>query len=314
MISLYSLTVWPTNFNRFLGDFMPSEPVLDAKDTAFYQKKTLNLRGKLTGYEAPLVMGIINVTPDSFYSGSRMEQEKLWLDKAADMLENGAAILDIGGYSTRPGAAEIPAEVEKERVVKAISSISGSFPEAVISVDTFRAEVARAAVNAGAAMVNDVSGGTLDSEMYKTVAQLAVPYVLMHMKGTPQTMKSLAEYENLLEEVLSYFSEKVQTLNRMGVSDIIIDPGFGFAKTIGQNFDLLNKLRYFYIFGLPLMVGLSRKSMVYHSLGISPEEALNGTTVCHTIALMNGANILRVHDVKEATEAVKIVKLTEKQG
>lgn len=292
---------------------MPSEPFSDAKDTAFYQKKTLNLRGKLTGYEAPLVMGIINVTPDSFYGGSRAEQEKAWLDKAASMLDEGAAILDIGGYSTRPGAAEVSAEVEEERVVKAISSIAGAFPEALISVDTFRAEVARGAVEAGAAMVNDVSGGTLDNDMFKTVAQLAVPYVLMHMKGTPQTMKSLADYENLLEEILSYFSKKVHTLREMGVADIILDPGFGFAKTIGHNFELLNKLRYFHIFGLPLMVGLSRKSMIYHSLGISPEEAMNGTTVCHTIALMNGADILRVHDVKEAAEAVKLVKLTDKQ-
>ncbi|MGB3183689.1 MAG: dihydropteroate synthase [Cyclobacteriaceae bacterium] len=254
-------------------------------------------------------MGIINVTPDSFYRGSRVEEEKSLIMRAEKMLQEGATILDIGGYSTRPGAEDIPAEVEKDRVVRAISSLTVAFPDAVLSVDTFRAGVARSAVEAGASIINDVSGGTLDEGMYKTVAQLAVPYVLMHMKGTPQTMKSLADYENLLEEILSYFSRKVHMLRQMGIADIILDPGFGFAKTISHNFELLNKLRYFHIFGLPLMAGLSRKSMVYHTLGISPEEALNGTTVCHTAALMNGADILRVHDVKEAIEVVKLVNL-----
>ncbi|MFA0961407.1 dihydropteroate synthase [Roseivirga sp. BDSF3-8] len=255
-------------------------------------------------------MGIVNVTPDSFYTGSRVNEEKDLLLRAEQMLTDGANILDIGGYSTRPGAQDISPAEEEKRVVTAVKAIYKAFPQAVISIDTFRAEVARKAVEAGAALINDVSGGTLDERMFETVAQLSVPYVLMHMKGTPQTMKSEANYQNLLEEIMSYFSEKVRVLTRMGVADIILDPGFGFAKTINHNFELLNKLEHFHIFGLPLMAGLSRKSMIHRTLQVTPEEALNGTTVCHTIALIKGASILRVHDVKEASQAIKLVRST----
>lgn len=256
--------------------------------------------------EQPLVMGILNITPDSFYEGSRVTDagsEEL-VSRAGHLLGHGASIIDIGGYSTRPGAREISAAEELERVIPAIVSVKRHFPEAIISVDTFRAEVARAAVRAGAHIINDVSGGNLDPEMFEAVAELKVPYVLMHMRGTPRTMNTLTDYRSFPADVIRELQEKLVKLRELGAADIIIDPGFGFAKTPTQNFALLSTLPLFHQLECPLLVGVSRKSTIYKTLGISPEEALNGTTVLNTIALMKGAHILRVHDAAEARQAV----------
>lgn len=260
--------------------------------------------------DTPKVMGILNITPDSFYDGGLYNAEKAMLSQTEKMLQYGVAIIDVGGYSTRPGAEDISLEEELSRVVKAIDSILKHFPETKISIDTFRSKVAKVAVEHGAVMVNDISGGSLDKDMFATVAALDVPYVLMHMRGNPKNMAQFTSYDNLLLEMVTYFQEKVSNLQVAGVKDIIIDPGFGFAKTIAQNYEILKKLNYFEILNLPLLVGLSRKSTIYKSLQIQPEEALNGTTVLNTIALMNGASFLRVHDVKEATEAIKLFNLT----
>ena len=258
----------------------------------------------------PRIMGILNVTPDSFYTGSRKQDEGAILHEAEKMLQEGADFLDIGGYSSRPDAENISPQEEWNRVKRAIAPIIKHFPEAVISVDTFRADVARKAVSEGAAIINDISGGELDENMFETVASLQVPYILMHMRGTPQNMKSLNQYENLLHEIYDYFALKLNKLRDLGVNDIVIDPGFGFAKNIGQNYELLRNMNYFRALGVPLLAGLSRKSLIYKKLHISPEEALNGTTVLNTISLVQGASILRVHDVKEAAEVVKLYKLT----
>ncbi len=274
-----------------------------------FTPRTLNLKGQLIDLRTPAVMGILNITPDSFYGGSRVEGTDAVVQKAGEMLAQGATFLDVGGYSSRPGAAHISAEDERARVVPAIEAVQKAFPEALISVDTFRAEVARAAVEAGACMVNDISGGALDEAMFGTIASLQIPYVLMHMRGTPQTMTSLTQYGNLLPEMFAYFQQKIFRLRQLGVKDIILDPGFGFAKTPDQNYQLLRNWNYFNPLGLPVLAGLSRKSMIYKKLQISVEDALNGTTVLNTIALMKGAAILRVHDVKEATEAVKLFVL-----
>lgn len=260
--------------------------------------------------DTPKVMGILNLTPDSFYDGGRYVQDDLVLAQAEKMIAEGADIIDIGGYSTRPGAAEISIEEETFRVLKGIDIVLKHFPEAVISVDTFRSKVASAAVAQGARMINDISGGTLDEEMFDCVAEMGVPYILMHMRGHPGNMKDLVKYENLLEEILIFFQERVHSLLEKGVADIIIDPGFGFAKNISQNYEILRNLNYFKILNLPILAGLSRKSTIYKSLHTGPEEALNGTTVLNTIALMNGAQLLRVHDVKEAVEAVTLYNLT----
>ena len=251
-------------------------------------------------------MGILNVTPDSFFAGSRTTSEKTVLERAEKLLAEGAAILDIGGYSSRPGALDIPAEEEKNRIVPAIKSITKEFPAAIISADTFRADVAEAAVNAGAAIINDISGGTIDGRMFATTAALQVPYILMHMRGTPQTMQTLTAYEELLPEMLRYFAEKVDALRRLGVNDIILDPGFGFAKTVAQNYEILNQLEIFRMLELPVLAGMSRKSMTYKTLNVGPEEALNGTTALNMLALTKGAKILRVHDVKEAVQTIKL--------
>lgn len=269
---------------------------------------SLNLGGELLSLQTPAVMGILNITPDSFYKASRSFGETDILHRAERMLDEGADILDIGGYSTRPGADEIPYEEEERRVLTAIKSVLRAFPEAKISVDTFRASVAKAAVNEGALLVNDVSGGSLDPEMFSTVAELKVPYVLMHMRGTPKTMKNLNIYEDLSRDVLFDLQAKVTELRNLGVSDIILDPGFGFSKNITQNFELLNKLDFFKTAGCPLLVGLSRKSVIYKTLGTEPADALNGTTVLNTLALERGADILRVHDVREAKEAITLTQ------
>lgn len=256
-------------------------------------------------------MGILNITPDSFYAGSRLGYNKVMMtdvvERAGQMLRAGATFLDIGGYSTRPGAPDISPAEETDRILPAIDAILRAWPKALISVDTFRAEVARQAVDAGVCLVNDVAGGTLDPAMFQTVAQLGVPYVLMHMRGTPQTMQSLASYNNVTLEVIDELGKQLAILRALGQKDVILDPGFGFAKTPAHNFTLLNQLDAFQVFDQPLLVGVSRKSTIWRTLGITADEALNGTTVLNTIALLKGASILRVHDVREAIEAVTLV-------
>jgi dihydropteroate synthase len=278
-------------------------------DSVFQTNHTIRLRGNLIDLSTPLVMGILNTTPDSFYEGSRTFSVDTALERAGQMLAEGATILDVGGYSSRPGAADIPQAEELNRVLPVIESLTKHFPDVYISIDTFRAEVARQAVEAGACMVNDVSGGSLDSQLFETVAKLKVPYVLMHMRGTPQTMKSLTGYEDIVKEVVDYFGQKVYLLRQLDIKDIILDVGFGFAKTIEQNYFLLKNLDAFKIIGLPILAGLSRKSLIYKKLGVPVSGALNGTTVLNTLALTKGASILRVHDVREAVEAIKLFRL-----
>ena len=267
---------------------------------------TLNCKGRLLVIDKPLVMGIINVTPDSFFGGSRFNSVDEIVTETEKMLNDGADIIDIGGQSTRPGSELIPADEEIKRVVPSINAIANKFPRAFISIDTFYSKVAVAAVDAGATIINDISAGSMDNKMIETVAELKVPYVLMHMKGTPQTMQQNATYENATREVFDFFIAKTDELKNAGIVDIIIDPGFGFAKTIGQNFELLKNLSVFKMLDKAIMLGISRKSTIYKTLGVSADEALNGTSVLNTIGLMNGASILRVHDVKEATEAIKL--------
>ncbi|HEX4877067.1 MAG TPA: dihydropteroate synthase [Chitinophagaceae bacterium] len=267
---------------------------------------TLNCNGRLLVTDKPIVMGIINATPDSFYADSRFTGEDATLACAEKMLKGGASILDIGGQSTRPGSLPISTEEELKRVIGPIQAISRNFPEAFISIDTYSSTVAKEAVNAGAGIVNDVSAGTLDKEMITTVAGLKVPYILMHMQGTPETMQAEPYYDDVVKEVLDFFIQKIDRLTRAGITDIVIDPGFGFGKTISHNFELLRNLSVFQVTGKPVLAGISRKSTIYKTLGITPEEALNGTTVLNTICLLNGASILRVHDVNEAVEAIKL--------
>ncbi len=268
----------------------------------------INVRGTLMDLSVPKVMGIINVTPDSFYGRSRSTDEEDIITVATEMIEDGADILDVGGYSTRPGADEISYEEERGRVINAVKVISKELPEAVISVDTFRSEIAREAVlEYGAAIINDISGGEFDPDMFRTVDKLKVPYILMHMQGVPGTMQHNPAYDDVVADILKWFGERITRLQSMGVADIIIDPGFGFGKTPAHNFEILRRLSEFSVSGLPLLVGISRKSMIWRTLDITPEDALTGTIVLNTVALMNGADILRVHDVKEAVEAVKLV-------
>lgn len=267
---------------------------------------TLNCKGRLLTISEPIIMGILNVTPDSFYSGSRLNNTDALLRKAEEMINDGATILDIGGQSTRPNSERISEVEELKRVLPAIEAVHKVFPNQILSVDTFYASVAREAVNAGASIVNDVSAGTIDSELLPTVAQLNVPYVLMHMKGNPQTMQQSPSYQNVTLEVFDALSFKIKELEKAGIKDILVDPGFGFGKTIAHNFTLLRELSFFTQLNKPLMVGLSRKATVYKTLQTTAEKALNGTTVLHTIALLNGATVLRVHDVKEAKETVAL--------
>ena len=269
---------------------------------------TLNCKGRLLTFDSPIVMGIINVTPDSFYSGSRQSTVNAALQKAEQMINEGATILDLGGQSTRPNSKQLSSEEEAERVCPAIEAVHKQFPDAIISVDTYYAFVAEHAVNSGASIVNDISGGTLDENMLSTVAKLKTPYVCMHMKGTPENMQQYAKYESVTKEVLDYFIQRIDVCKKAGINDVIIDPGFGFAKTIAHNFELLKNLSVFQMFEKPIIAGLSRKSTVYKTLGITAEEALNGTTVMNTLALLNGANILRVHDVKEAMEVITLIR------
>lgn len=271
-------------------------------------KKSLNVSGKLISLETPVVMGILNITPDSFYQNSRHQSIKEVLKESEKMLNDGATILDVGGYSSRPGADEVTMEEEISRVRPVVEALTENFPEAIISVDTFRSGVASIALEAGAHIINDISGGHADAKMYDLVAQWGCPYIVMHMRGTPQTMMKMNKYEDLLKEMINYFSEIIYLLKGKGVKDIIIDPGFGFAKNIEQNYYLLQNLGYLKVMGLPILAGISRKSMIYKKLGITSQEALNGTTVLNSFALMNGASILRVHDVKEAVETVRLYK------
>ncbi len=272
--------------------------------------KYINIAGKLLDLSIPKIMGVINITPDSFYEGSRVTEEKEILITAGRMLEEGADIIDIGGYSSRPGARNVTHEEEKKRVLKAIGLVNREFPDTIISVDTFRAEIAREAVNeCGARIINDISGGEADKEMSVVIQELNVPYIMMHMQGMPGNMQDNPVYTDVVSDILVWFSRKIVELHSAGVKDIIIDPGFGFGKTTGHNFEILHRLGDFAICGLPLMVGMSRKSMIWKTLDVTPEEALNGTTVLNTIALMKGADILRVHDVKEAIQAVRLMEM-----
>ena len=268
---------------------------------------TINCLGKLIDVSSPKVMGILNVTPNSFYDGGKYSDEKGILNQVEKMLVEGATFIDIGAYSSKPNAEFVSEQEEMERLLPIVKLVVKHFPATLISVDTFRAQVAQSAIENGACIINDISAGSLDEKMMATVAALQVPYVMMHMKGTPQTMQSLAHYENVTKEMLFYFSQKVVEARSLGINDLIIDPGFGFAKTLEQNFEVLNNLELFQTLSLPLLAGVSRKSMIYKSLDIKAEFALNGTTVLNTIALQKGATILRVHDVKEAVESIKLV-------
>ena len=268
---------------------------------------TINCLGKLIDLTSPKVMGILNVTPNSFYDGGKHSDDKSVLSQVEKMLLEGATFIDIGAYSSKPSAEFVSGDEEVERLIPVIQLVLKHFPETLISVDTFRAKVAKAGIENGACIINDISAGSLDTTMMETVAKQKVPYVMMHMKGNPQTMQSLANYENVTKEMLLYFSEKVALARSLGISDLLIDPGFGFAKTKQQNFEVLNNLELFQMLELPILVGVSRKSMIYKTLETSADNALNGTTVLNTIALQKGANILRVHDVKEAMETIKLV-------
>ncbi|HNP31953.1 MAG TPA: dihydropteroate synthase [Flavobacterium sp.] len=268
---------------------------------------TINCLGKLIDLSSPKVMGILNITPNSFYDGGKYSDEKSILNQVEKMLVEGATFIDIGAYSSKPSAEFVSEEEEISRLVPMIELILNHFQETLISVDTFRANVAKTAIKNGARIINDISAGSLDDKMLQTVAEFQVPYIMMHMKGNPQTMQSLVQYENIIKEMLFYFSEKVAQARSFGINDLIIDPGFGFAKTREQNFEVMNNLELFQMLELPILVGVSRKSMIYKTLETEPDFALNGTTVLNTIALQKGANILRVHDVKEAMETIKLV-------
>jgi dihydropteroate synthase len=275
---------------------------------------TLNAKGRLLTLHRPLVMGIINRAPDSFYSGSRFPDNTALLQQAEKMIAEGADWLDIGGQSTRPGAAPVGEEEELRRVVDAIDLVHRRWPDIPLSVDTWYARVAAEAAGAGAVIINDISGGLLDPDMLTTVGRLGVPYICMHMKGAPATMNREAVYDDVVGEVLDFFIRRIEDCRRAGIHDVILDPGFGFSKTSVHNFQLLHRLDVFRICGKPLLLGVSRKSTIYRTLGVTPEEALNGTTVLHTVGLLNGANILRVHDPKEAREAIRLLEAYEKSA
>ena len=270
-------------------------------------KKFININGELLDLSTPLVMGILNVTPDSFYSGSRKQTETDIVNRCRQILDEGGRIIDIGGQSTTPTSTSLTAKEELDRLEPALAIIRREFPDVILSVDTFYSEVAKVTVEKyGVNIINDISGGQIDENMFETVARLNVPYILMHMRGTPQTMQQFTHYDNFIQDILYYFSEKMAKLNLLGVNDIIIDPGFGFSKTTDQNYQLMAYLKYFNTFDVPILAGISRKSMIYKFLGGTAQESLNGTSVLNTVALLSGAHILRVHDVKEAAECVKI--------
>jgi dihydropteroate synthase len=267
---------------------------------------TINCKGQLIDLSIPKVMGILNVTPNSFYDGGKYNNESELLSQVEKMLIDGATFIDIGAYSSKPNAAFVSEEEELARIIPVVQLILKHFSQAVISIDTFRSEVAKVCIENGAALINDISAGNLDDAMFKVIAKYNVPYIMMHMRGTPQTMQSMTHYDDIVKEILFYFSEKVNKARGLGINDLIIDPGFGFAKTIDQNYEVLQKVALFKILELPLLVGISRKSMIHKVLDTNAKEALNGTTVLNTIALSKGANILRVHDVKEAVECIQL--------
>lgn len=278
-------------------------------DHIFQRKTTINCRGKLIDLSTPKVMGVINITPDSFYDGGQTNTIEKAVAQAEKHLSEGATFLDIGGYSSRPDAPHISEEEELNRVLPVIREISTSFPDSILSVDTFRSRIAEKAVEQGAAIINDISAGDIDPEMLAVIAALQVPYIAMHMKGTPQTMQNNPNYGNVIEEIIYYFSKKIDDINCKGINDVILDVGFGFGKSIEDNYQLLNQLSAFKLFKIPILTGVSRKSMLYKPLEITPEKALNATSIAHTIALQKGSNILRVHDVKAAIECIRIVEL-----
>lgn len=267
---------------------------------------TINCKGQLIDLSTPKVMGILNLTPDSFYDGGKFKEAPSVLKQVQRMLQEGATYIDVGGYSSRPNAIDISESEELDRIVSIVELLLKEFPEALLSIDTFRSAVAKHCIEAGACMVNDISAGKLDNKMLETVASLNVPFIMMHMRGTPQTMQQLNQYDNLIKEIVFYFSERIAAARALGIVDLIVDPGFGFAKNLAQNYEILNHLELFKMLGLPILVGLSRKSMVYKPLNASADEALNGTSILNTIALQKGASILRVHDVKEAVECIKL--------
>ena len=272
---------------------------------------TINCKGELIDLSSPKVMGILNITPDSFYDGGKHKNESEVLKHVEQMLNEGATFIDVGAYSSRPNAEHISETDELNRILPIVNLILRAFPEVILSIDTFRSEVAQKCIEAGAAIINDISAGKLDSNMLTTIAKLQVPYIMMHMRGNPKTMQKLTDYDDLLKDISYYFSERIAAANASGINDVIIDPGFGFAKTLEQNFELLNKLELFNSIEKPLLVGVSRKSMIYKPLKNSAKEALNGTSVLNTVALQKGASILRVHDVKEAIECIKLVELLD---
>ena len=273
---------------------------------------TINCKGQLIDLSRPKIMGILNVTPDSFYDGGSFTSDKNILSQVEKILTEGATFIDVGGQSSKPNAAVVSVYEELNRVVSAIDLILKNFPETIISIDTFNSKVAQIAIENGAAIINDISAGSLDDKMFETIAKLQVPYIMMHLRGTPQTMSKMTNYDDLLKDILFYFSEKVAKARSFGINDLIIDPGFGFAKTLEQNFELLHKLDLFRMLELPILVGISRKSMIYKTLETTARNALNGTSILNTIALSKGANILRVHDVKEAVECVKLYNQLQK--
>ena len=280
----------------------------------FEAKQSLNIKGKIFDLSTPKVMGVLNITPDSFYINSRTKSIDEVLKKTEEFLNEGASFVDIGGYSSRPGATNISEDEELGRLIPVIEALHKNLPEALISIDTFRAKVAEETIMAGAHMINDIAAGELDENMFETVARLQVPYIFMHMLGTPQTMQQNPGYKNVLFDIMDYLAKKISILKGLKVHDLIIDPGFGFGKTTEHNYELLSQLQEFQIFNLPVLAGFSRKGMVYKVLGNTAAEALNGTTVLNTIALQKGAKILRVHDVKEAVECVKLIERLELPG
>lgn len=284
--------------------------LFEKNDSGVYiKKKSINLGGRLISIERPMVMGILNVTPDSFYDGGKYLAEKEIVERVTEIVSEGGDFVDIGGFSTRPGADQVSVEEEMGRVLPAVRAVKKHFPQLPVSIDTFRSEIVKRVIeDVGACIVNDISGGGFDDNMFETVAGLGVPYILMHIQGTPSTMQKKPVYNDVVQDIIFYFSERVKMMKLLGVKDIILDPGFGFGKTLEHNYELINSLDAFKILELPIMVGISRKSMIWKLLGVTSQESLNGSTVLNTISLAGGADILRVHDVKAAVEAIKIVE------
>lgn len=281
---------------------------MSSKNTFFAPQRTLNCNGKLLSLDKPIVMAILNITPDSFFDGGRYEESDAFRGQVKKLIDEGASLIDIGGMSSRPGAEIIPVKDELARILPVIQYIRKTYPEIVLSIDTIHSEVAEVVAGEGAHIINDITGGHYDNNMLSTVARLKMPYVLMHMRGIPKTMNSLTEYDNLMLDMINYFRDQLRACREVGITDVILDPGFGFAKTVDQNFEMLNRLEELFFFELPILVGISRKSMIWRTLSVNADDALNGTSVLNTVALQKGANILRVHDVKEARETIDLME------